>query len=207
MDSSVLLDFMVLSEVLYISVRNIKYKNGLARPSFRKHFIKNRKMNSQAIHLFIVDSNGLMVNKLKQYLYKKFSTNLNISIFYTIESCLEKMDERTNFVVIDYYSKREGRDEIVQSIKTINPKTEIIIHCSNEDIGSIVEPLYQQTNNIVTKNSSSVKKIIPLISKMIPASIRRIGKEYFMSKYLVIFFSIFILMGIVVFFVIKIMPR
>lgn len=164
-------------------------------------------MNSQAIHLFIVDSNGLMVNKLKQYLYKKFSTNLNISIFYTIESCLEKMDDRTNFVVIDYYSKREGRDEIVQSIKTINPKAEIIIHCSNEDIGSIVEPLYQQTNNIVTKNSSSVKKIIPLISKMIPAPIRRIGKEYFMSKYLVIFFSIFILMGIIVFFVIKIIPR
>ncbi len=79
-------------------------------------------MNSQEIHLFIVDSNGLMVNKLEQYLYKKFSTNLNISIFYTIENCLEKIDERTNFVVIDYYSKGEGRDEIVQSIKTINPK-------------------------------------------------------------------------------------
>jgi len=164
-------------------------------------------MNSQAIHLFIVDSNGLMVNKLKQYLYKKFNKNLNISIFYSIESCLEKIDEHTNFVVIDYYSKREGRDEMVQSIKTINPKTEIIIHCSNEDIGRIVEPLYQQTNSIVTKNSSSAKKIIPLISKMIPEPIRRIGKEYFMSKYLVIFFSIFILMGIIVFFVIKIMPR
>ncbi len=164
-------------------------------------------MNSQAIHLFIVDSNGLMVNKLKQYLYKKFSRNLNISTFYTIESCLEKMDERTNFVVIDYYSKREGRDEIIQSIKTINSKTEIITRCSNEDIGSIVEHLYKQTNNIVKKNSSPIKKIIPLISKMIPEPIRRIGKEYFLSKYLVIFFSIFILMGIIVFFVLKIIPR
>jgi DNA-binding NtrC family response regulator len=168
---------------------------------------KSKQMNPQGMNLFIVDDNKLMVTGLKQYLYNRFGKMLNISTFHTGESCLEKVDQNTNLVILDYFLDGKNGNDILKSIKLINPKTEVIILSSNEDIGTAIESFHQGATDYVVKNDKAWKKIIPHVYRSITEPIRKLAREYGFSKFMAIFLFTFILMGLAVLFVLKVIPR
>src|SRR5689334_4371349 len=96
-------------------------------------------MNNQAMNLFLVDSDKKVTDKLEQSLYNRFGTRLNISKFNTGESCLQQVDETTNFVVLAYFFAGMNGNDILKSIKAINPKIEVIMLSSNDDVVAILE--------------------------------------------------------------------
>ncbi len=163
-------------------------------------------MNAQAMNLFIVDDNKLTVNGLKQYLYNRFGRDLNISTFYSGESCLEKVDQNTNFVILDYFLKGKNGNEILKSIKKINPKTEVIMLSSNEDVGVAIESFREGATDYLVKNGDAWRKIIPHVHKAIVGPIRRMAKEYRLSTFTSILFGLFVLIGIIVVIVLKFHP-
>ena len=67
-------------------------------------------METQRLNIFIVDDNKLMDISLKQYLKKRFGNSITISIFYDGESCLEKIDNNTNVVILDYFLDSENEN-------------------------------------------------------------------------------------------------
>ncbi len=81
---------------------------------------KFKTMNTIGLNLFIVDENPLMVSGLQHYLYQKFGSHLNISTYYNAEIALEKVDEKTRIVVLDYNLKGKKGTEVLKSIKKIN---------------------------------------------------------------------------------------
>ena len=164
-------------------------------------------MNSQGMNLFIVDDNKLMVSGLKQYLLNRFGKTLNISTFYTGESCLEKIDQKTNFVILDYLLDGKNGNEILKSIKTINPKTEVIMISSNEDVGTAIESFRSGATDYLIKSDTVWRKLIPHIHRTIAEPLRRMGKEYGSTKFTALFFVVFLLIGLVVWVVLKIIPR
>lgn len=157
-------------------------------------------METQGINLFIVDDNYSMVTALKHFLQNKFGVSVQISTFTNGESCLEKIDKKTNIVILDYFLEGKNGLEILQSIKAINPKTKVIMLSSNEDIALAVESFRTGATNYVVKGSGSWKKVGNLVNTIITEPIRTIVREFGISKFMVIFLTTFITMGAAVYY-------
>ena len=155
-------------------------------------------METQKMNLFIVDDDKLVVSDLKIYLNYKFGTDINISTFSDGESCLEKVDKNTNLVILDYMLNGKNGLEVLKLIKAINPKTEVIMLSSNEDIVLAIQSFRSGASDYVIKGKGALKKISQLVYQVVTAPIRIIIREFGVSKYMAIFFLTFILMGIVV---------
>ena len=133
-------------------------------------------MEARRTNIFIVDDNKLMVMALKQYLQKRFGESVNISTFFDGESCLQKVDEHTHIVILDYYLDGENKTakngiEVLKSIKEINPKTEVIMLSSNEDISVAIESFRTGATDYVVKGDKAWEKLIALVSKTITETI------------------------------------
>lgn len=164
-------------------------------------------METQKLNLFIVDDNKSLVTALKQYLLTKFEGNINITTFYDGESCLEKVNEYTDVVILDHFLNGKNGLEVLKEIKEINPKTEVIMLTSNEDIALAIQSFRAGATDYVIKGPSSWKKITQLVHHVITAPIRIIVREFGVSKFMAIFLLTFLTMGAVVFFVLQNMPE
>ncbi len=164
-------------------------------------------METQRLNLFIVDDNKSMVAALKQFLQNKFGANINISTFYDGESCLEKINEYTDVVILDHYLNGKNGLEVLKEIKEINSKTEVIMLSSNEDIALAIESFRAGAKDYIVKGPSSWKKLTKLVHHVITEPIRIIVREFGVSKFMAIFLLTFLTMGAVVFFVLHNMSR
>jgi len=158
-------------------------------------------MITQGINLFIVDDNKSMVTALKQYLNNRFGVSLKISTFYDGESCIAKIDKETHIVILDYFLTGKNGIEILKSIKKINPRTEVIMLSSNNDIGLAIESFRIGARDYVIKGPSSWKKVNKLINKIITEPIRLMVREFGVPKFMFIFFITFIIMGTIVYYI------
>jgi DNA-binding NarL/FixJ family response regulator len=164
-------------------------------------------METQGINLFIVDDNKLLVADLKNYLNNKFGVSLQISTFYDGESCLEKIDENTHIVILDY--NMDGKDglEVLKLIKIKNPKTEVIMLSSNEDMALAIGTFRAGAKDYILKGYGSLTMISKLVTKIITDPIKNLVKEFGISKYMTAFFLTFVVMGIAVAFALNMMNR
>lgn len=155
-------------------------------------------MESQTLNLFIVDDNKSMVLALKQYIQSKFGKIIKISTFSSGESCIKEVDANTDLVILDYFLEGKNGLEVLKDIKDINPKTEVIMLSSNNDIDLVIDSIRNGAAEYVVKGPSSWKKITTFINHIITAPIRIIVREFRVSKYIAIFLMTFITMGIAV---------
>jgi len=160
-------------------------------------------METQGTNLFIVDDNKLMVETLKQYLQDRFGNSMHISTFEDGESCILKIDKGTHIVILDYFMKGKNGLDILKSIKSINPKTEVIMLSSNEDMAIAIESFRAGAKEFVIKGRDSWKKIGKLVNNVITAPIRLMVRELSISKQLAVLLMVFFMMGIVVFCVMQ----
>jgi DNA-binding NarL/FixJ family response regulator len=155
-------------------------------------------MNTQGLNLFIVDDNALMLTGLKNYLTTRFGKDLCITTFLTGESALKKIDSTTNIVILDYYLENENGNEILKSIKEINPKTEVIMLSGNEDMGVAIDAFRKGATDYVVKGDKAWKKISHVILDIITYPVRILVQEFKVTKFVAIFLLTFVVMGIAV---------
>ena len=117
-------------------------------------------MKAQGINIFLVDDNRLMVTDLKHFLRNRFGADLNISVFNDGESCLAKIDKETHIVILDYFLDGKNGLEVLKLIKDINPKTEVIMLSSNEDIVLAIDTFRNGATDYVIKGNGALKKIL-----------------------------------------------
>jgi DNA-binding NtrC family response regulator len=167
-------------------------------------------METQATSIFIVDDNKLTVLSLKKHLEKMFGSGVHISSFYEGESCLEKIDEHTDIVILDYFLDGENKKakngvEILKSIKQINPKTEVIMLSSNEETSVAIESFRSGAADYIVKGDNAANRLSSLVNRIITQPLRMMVKEYGVTKFLTLFFLIFLSMGAVVLCLIKVL--
>ena len=136
-------------------------------------------MEAEKLNIFIVDDNKLMDISLKHYLENRFGASVNISVFYDGKSCLEKIDQNTHFVILDYFLDSENKNavnglEILKAIKKINPKTEVIMFTCNEDVGEAIKSFREGATAYVVKGYKAWERIVSLINKAITNPIRKL---------------------------------
>jgi len=155
-------------------------------------------MKTQQTNLFIVDDDELMVTALKQHLSKKFGEGIQISTFNDGDSCLQKVNKDTDIVILDYFMEGKNGLEVLKSIKSINPKTEVIMLSSNDDIALAVETFREGAKDYVIKGPGSWTTLVKGITYIVTEPIRIMVKEFGISKFMAIFIMIFITMGVIV---------
>lgn len=153
-------------------------------------------MTNKGMNLFIVDSNKQQADQLENALYNRFGTSLNISTYYTGEICLKKVDQSTQFVILSYFFSGANGNEILKSIKAINPKTEVIMLSSNDEIITMVESYRQGATDYIVRDDMAWRKIVPHIYRKVSEPIRRLGKEYGPLAYIAMFLIAFTTVGI-----------
>src|ERR1041385_2159512 len=151
-------------------------------------------MKTQTLNLFIVDDNAVMLFGLSSYLQNRFGTNLSISTFTTGHGALEKVDADTNIVILDYFLPGENGNDVLKSIKKINPDTEVIMLSSNEDMGIAIDAFHNGAKDYVLKGEKSWKKITSILYQIISYPVRIMVKEFGINKYIAMFLVTFITM-------------
>lgn len=155
-------------------------------------------MDNNHHRLFIIDDNPLLVADLRIYLESVFGETLTISTFNSGESALKKVDKETHIVILDYHLPGENGNEILKSIKAINPKAEVIMLTSNEDIKTAIDAFRNGVTDYVIKGAKAEKKIQSLIYRILSYPIHVLTREFGISKYVAIFALIFISIGLFV---------
>ncbi len=161
-------------------------------------------MKNQPLNLFIVDDDTTIVNGLRNYLHKKFGNNVAISSYSSGKSALQKIDKNTNIVVLDYNLKGENGNDVLKSIKLINPKTEVIMLTSNEDISVAIESFREGASDYVIKGEKAAwTTVYSLILNIITYPAKFLVKEFGVNKYLAMFLTTFLVMAIGVYVVLQ----
>ena len=159
-------------------------------------------METQGLNLFIVDDNRSMVFALKHYLTNKFGGKLKITTFYDGESCLKNINEQTDVVILDYNLNGKNGNEILKEIKELNPRIEVIMLSSNENVETAVEAFRLGAKNYVVKNPNSWRKLNLLINTIFMQPMRLL-REFGVAKFINIFILTFITMGALVLLILK----
>lgn len=137
-------------------------------------------MKTCVFNLFIVDDDNLKLTALKNYLDNRFGTSINISSFHGSESMLKKIEKYTNMVILNY--SLEDENSILDSIKKINPKTEVVMQASFEDIASEIDFFhYGKTENSISGNKV-LNETTSLFHKTFVNPIRIIMRGFGVSK-------------------------
>lgn len=155
----------------------------------------------KTINLSIIDENKQALSNLKHYLETKFGSEIKVSIFKDGESCLRSLTKQTHIVVLNPVLKDKEGLEVLKSIKKINSKIEVIILSSDENISNAIELFRSGAKDLVINGKGSWKRIGQLVTHLVTAPIRILVREFKISKYMAIFLLTFITMGIIVFFV------
>lgn len=164
-------------------------------------------METQKSNLFIVDDDKLIAAALNNYLDTRFGRTLNISKFYDGKSCLKQVDNNTEIVILDYNLKEENGLDVLKSIKSINPKTEVIMLTNNEDVGTAIESYKKGASGYVVKNTRALSKLNILINRIITEPLRAMVREFGVNKFMAIFFLTFAIMGTVVYLILHFFYR
>lgn len=135
-------------------------------------------MDSKKLNLFIVDDDKSMVAALKQYLNKKFGNAINISAFYDGDSCLKNINDQTHVVLLDYFLNGKNGVQILKEIKSLNPKTEVIMLSSHEDIATAIESLQKGAIDYIVKGKNSWQKLYFVMNKIITTPVSIFIKKY-----------------------------
>jgi two-component system OmpR family response regulator len=160
-------------------------------------------MKTQKTNIFIVDDDELMVMDLKISLENEFGNGVKVTTFNDGESCLEKVDEDLHIVILDYYMQDKNGMEVLKSIKLINPKTEIIMFTSNDDMITAIESLRVGAKEFVIKGAGSLGKVSKLVNYLIKRRLNVIARELSLSKYMTILLIALTIVCILVVYIMK----
>ncbi|TGD59153.1 response regulator [Flavobacterium humi] len=156
--------------------------------------------------LFIVEDNPAQSARLVGYLGKRFGSSLDVSVFTDGSNALEKIDKDTAIVVLDYDLKGEKAEILLKEIKKINPKTEVIILSSDEDIGTAIDAFRKGADHYVVKGGRSTLMLYSLIRRIVNYPVKILTERFGINKILAIFLTYFVLVGIIVYLGMLLLP-
>lgn len=162
-------------------------------------------METDKFQLFIVDDDNIMAQSLEKHISKKFGNIFNVSVFNSGALALKNLNAQTGMVILDYKLKGENGNEVLKAIKLKNPKTEVVMLTSNEDIYVAIESFKKGVLEFIIKNNQAWKKINSTILTMLMYPVNILIREFGVNKYLAIFLLVFLVMGASVFYIMKMM--
>ncbi|MFN0275608.1 MAG: response regulator [Chitinophagales bacterium] len=161
-------------------------------------------MGKDHYKLFIVDDDTKHLVMLKSHLEKKSDYDLRISIFSSGENCLEKMHEKPDIVILDYWLDGIKSDaanglEILKKIRSTNPESYVIMMSGQDNLRVAIDTIDNGAYDYIIKSESAYLRCQMLIDHII----ERINDKVFRSEYRrkeMLFFGLIILLVLIILF-------
>lgn len=157
-------------------------------------------MDNKKLNVFITDEDKVMTTALKNDLIQSFGSDIIITVFNDAKECLDQIDDNTHMVILAYdFNKRKSPVngiEVLKHIKNTHPLTEVVMHSSNDDLHVILKSIKLGAKSYVVKESNSFTQIRSIIQRRFTEPIRKIITEFGVNKFIIIFITVFIIMGI-----------
>lgn len=160
-------------------------------------------METAAKNLFIVDDNLLWTASLSKYLKEEFGPKIRVTTFMDGESCIRKLNEHPDLVLMDYQFEESARAkngiDFLKEIKRKSPETTVFLVTSKKSLKVFTYSLLFGAKEYISKDSDPWIKVFGHIGRSISNWHTRM-MEFSVYKYLVIIFTSFIVVGVTVFF-------
>ncbi len=159
-------------------------------------------METQSLNVFILNDDVMIAGKLRRYLKKRFGDKLNISLFFTSRSCLRMINGQVDLVVVDDYLQETAHSgipgiDMLQKVKQKDPKTQVVILSSDEDVATAVEAMKLGAKDYIRNDRSAWQQILSIIDQTIQQPIRYLLSEFGVNVFMAVFFGTFISMGVI----------
>lgn len=132
---------------------------------------------SRAFNIYIVTTNTLYGQSLKQFLETNLDSDVNIQDFASAESCISEIESweiKPDIIVLDHYpntfsTEREGFHTI-ERIKQMSPKTMIIVLSNENDMAKATKTLCFGACDYVPKDQFVFSHILNSIQECMEPS-------------------------------------
>lgn len=129
-------------------------------------------MPTKSYKIFLVDDDIKTLIMLKHHLENKIKQELTVNVFAYGENCLDRLSEKPDIIVLDYYLSEIREDaqtgvEILKKIKAINPNIEVIMMSSQEDMATALETIRSGACEYIIKNEKSLEQLEKAIQNII----------------------------------------
>ncbi len=129
-------------------------------------------MADKTYKVFLVDDDVKTLIMLKHKLENLPEHKIKANVFAYGENCLDKMDEKPDIVVLDYYLNaiRENAQnglQILKQIKTIAPDTHVIMVSGQEDMQTALSTIHAGAYDYIIKNDRTMQRLLLVINKII----------------------------------------
>jgi len=101
-------------------------------------------------------------------------------------------------VILDYNMEGANGLDVLKTIKSRNPKTEVIMLSGSEDMAVAIDSFRMGAKDYVIKGGNSWNKLTKIVNRIITEPIRIMVREFGVSKYMAIFLLTFVTMGALV---------
>lgn len=156
-------------------------------------------MSNQTLNLFIVEEDVENALKLHHFLETRFGTVFNIFTFHNPATALAKVDKDTSVVVLDYDYFGARGNEIINSIKRINQKTQVIILSNYEEISGVIDTYAKKGDYYFHKGKRVKKKLSTTILEIITYPANYLQMKYSIGQFFIYLIFLFVVVGILVF--------
>jgi DNA-binding NtrC family response regulator len=161
-------------------------------------------MGKDQYKIFIVDDDTKHLVMLKSHLEKKSDYDLHISIFSSGENCLEKLHEKPDIIILDYWLDGIKSDaanglEILKKIRNSNPDTYVIMMSGQDNLRVAIDTIDNGAYDYIIKSESAYLRCQMLIDHIIERINDKIYRTDQRRKEM-IFFGFIILLVLVILF-------
>jgi DNA-binding NarL/FixJ family response regulator len=118
--------------------------------------------------IFIVDDDVMLTEALKDWLTRKIPHT--VSTFETGEACLQRLYDKPDVIVLDYYLNTVSNDaangmEILKSIKKYDPAIHVIMLSSQENYRVALQTIQTGAEQYVIKDEQAFEKVAAMINE------------------------------------------
>jgi two-component system OmpR family response regulator len=125
---------------------------------------------TKQLSVFVVEDDNFFSELIQDFLKEK--KTLKVSGFSSAESCLEKLNENPDIIVLDYHLDKEnpsamnGLDALKEIRKTL-PDTKVIILSAQHSLNTAAELLNLGAFDYVIKNNNAIRVLDKIMNKAI----------------------------------------
>ncbi|MDO7844832.1 sigma-54 dependent transcriptional regulator [Hymenobacter sp. M29] len=114
--------------------------------------------------IFVIEDNEwygeLLVYRLSQ------NPNHSVQRFTTARACLDHLDEKPDFITLDYSLPDAKGEQVLRQIKERLPGTEVLVVSGQEDVGTAVSMLRQGAYDYLVKDENTLDRLWNIVGKV-----------------------------------------